>query len=124
MKKVYICSPYRATTKEELRENIAVARRLCRKAVDDGCVVFCPHLLYPQFLREEVEMEREKGMKAGMAMLEMADEVWMLSGRVSPGMGREVARASELGIPIVTVCDPNVAEEHLLNTVLLGGSNE
>lgn len=120
MKKVYICSPYRADSKEELRENIAAARRMCREAVDEGNLVLCPHLLYPQFLRDEVEEEREKGIRAGLAMLEMADEIWMLSGKVSPGMCREIARAGELGIPVVSVCDPMVAEEHLLNMVLFG----
>lgn len=52
MKVVFVCSPYRGT-KEEIRENVAAAKRLCRKAAKEGHVVICPHLLYPQFLADE-----------------------------------------------------------------------
>jgi len=119
MKVVYICSPLRGT-KEEVRENIALAKRLCKKAVMENHVVLCPHLLYPSFLREEVEKEREMGMLCGLKLLELADEVWIANGRISCGMGKEIARAAELGIPMRCVSDPAAAEEHLINAVLSG----
>ena len=120
MKKVYICSPYRADTKEKLRENVEAAKRLSRRAALEGNLVFCPHLCYPQFLNDCDEAEREMGMKAGLELLGMADEVWMLAGAVSAGMAAEIAKASELGIPVITMCDPMVAEEHLLAAIMCG----
>ena len=48
MKTVYICSPYRGTT-EEVARNVALAKRLCRKAALEGNLVLCPHLFYPRF---------------------------------------------------------------------------
>ena len=119
MKTVYICSPYRGTT-EEVAGNVALAKRLCRKAALEGCLVLCPHLAYPRFLRDEIEAEREIGIASGLKLLEYADEVWVADGKISAGMSREIARAGELGIPTKCVVDPLAAEEHLLNAVLSG----
>ena len=118
MKVVYVCSPYRGT-KEEIRDHVALAQRLARKAALDGCAVICPHLLYPQFLADEGD-EREIGIASGLKLLEAADEVWVADGKISAGMSREIARAGELGIPTKCVCDPQAAEEHLLNAVMSG----
>lgn len=107
---VFVCSPYRG----DIKENTALAKRVCRMAALEGHTVICPHLFYPGFLREEVEKEREMGIRAGMELLEMADEVWVVDGPISTGMSREIARAGELGIPTRCVCDPKAAEEHLL----------
>ena len=117
MKVVYVCSPYRGT-KEEIREHVALARRISRKAALEGCAVICPHLYYPLFLDDRVAEEREIGIAAGMKLLEAADEVWVADGKISAGMSREIARAGELGIPTKCVCDPEAAEEHLLNAVM------
>ena len=114
MKTVFVCSPYRGDTEN----NLKLARRVCRKAVNEGYAVICPHLLYPQFLSDDDENEREKGLKAGLNALEKADELWIVGSNISPGMSREIARASELGIPDKCVCDPLIAEEHLLNDIL------
>ena len=116
MKVVFVCSPFRGN----IKENVALAKRLCRKAAMEGHAVICPHLCFPAFLREEVETEREMGIKAGLKLLEMADEVWVADGKITAGMSREIARAGELGIPTKCVCDPDAAEEHLLNAVLGG----
>ena len=116
MKVIYVCSPYRG----DVTENVAAAKRLCRKAALQGDLVLCPHLFYPQFLQDEVEAEREIGLKSGLKLLEMADEVWVLDGRISTGMAMEIAKAGELGIPTVCVVDPQAAEEHLMNAVFSG----
>ena len=107
---VFVCSPYRG----DVRENTALAKRVCRMAALEGHTVLCPHLFYPQFLRDENDREREIGIASGLKMLEMADEVWVVDGQISTGMSREIARAGELGIPTKCVCDPKAAEEHLL----------
>ena len=119
MKVVYVCSPYKGTT-EEVRENIALARRVSRKAVLEGHAVICPHLYYPSFLNDGDEVERERGMQAGLKLLELANDIWVVDGRISTGMAREISRAGELGIPTKCVCDPKAAEEHLLSAVIGG----
>ena len=119
MKTVYVCSPYRGTP-EEIAGNVALAKRLSRKAALEGCLVLCPHLTYPRFLDDRDTAEREIGIASGLKLLEYADEVWVADGKISAGMSREIARAGELGIPTRCVVDPLAAEEHLLNAVLSG----
>mgnify|MGYP003297896537 FL=1 len=114
MKTVFVCSPYRGDTEKNQR----LARRVCRRAVEEGYAVICPHLLYPQFLSDDDENEREQGIRAGLCSLEKADELWVVGNQITSGMSREIARATELGISIRCVCDPLVAEEHLLNDIL------
>lgn len=119
MKVVFVCSPYRGM-QEEVSQNIALAKRVCRMAAKQGNLVLCPHLFYPAFLRDEVEDERELGLASGLKLLEFADEVWVVDGRITSGMSREIAKAGELGIPTLCVVDPMVAEEHLMNAVMGG----
>lgn len=116
MRVVYICSPYRG----EVAKNIELAKRISRKAALEGCLVLCPHLLFTQFLDDRNEGEREIGIRSGLKLLEMADEVWVAEGRISSGMAGEIARAAELGIPTRSVVDPAAAEEHLLNALKSG----
>ena len=85
MKVVFVCSPYRGA---EVRENIALAKRVCRKAALDGHLVICPHLFYPSFLNDAVGTEREIGIASGLKLLEYADEVWVVDGRITSGMAR------------------------------------
>lgn len=115
MRVVYICSPYRG----EVAKNIELAKRISRKAALEGCLVLCPHLMYPRFLADEGE-EREIGIRSGLKLLEMADEVWVAEGKISSGMAGEIARAAELGIPTRSVVDPAAAEEHLINALKCG----
>lgn len=118
MKTVYMCSPFRADTAEERKENIDLARRVCRWAVLSGYQVECPHLFYPQFLDDNDPEQREIGMELGAKKLEAVDEVWVVGNRISEGMSREIAKASEMGIPVKCVSDPLTAEEQLLNAIL------
>ena len=48
MKKVYICSPYRAKTSAELDRNIDYAQALTRSAIMAGLVPITPHLYMTQ----------------------------------------------------------------------------
>lgn len=120
MAKVYICSPYRSESPEGQQENIELAKRMSRFAAKQGHTVLCPHLMYTQFLNDRDEKEREIGIQSGLQLLKMSDEVWVASGQISEGMSREIAMAGELGIPVKCIIDPLAAEEHLLNTLMLG----
>ena len=119
---VFICSPYRAADEKELAENVALAKRVCRYALDTGSVPYAPHLFFPQFVSEKDE--RQKGMEAGLEMLQRMDELWVVGNRISEGMAQEITLASQKGIPVMTVVDPLVAEEHLLDAVFGGKDYE
>ena len=73
MKKVYICSPYRAKNSAELDRNIDYAQELTRKALTAGLELLkgCDFVVV--------------GMKYG----------------VSEGMNREIHTAAALGIPVI-----------------------
>jgi hypothetical protein len=57
-------------------------------------------LLFPQFLEEDDEEERELGIAFGTVLLSKCSEVWAFGGRLSKGMSIEIAEAKKLGIPV------------------------
>lgn len=98
-KLVYICSPY-ATG--DVQENVEKAKEYCKLALKEGFIPVAPHLLYPQFLRDEDPAEREQGLSCGLALLDVCAEVWVFGdpGR-SEGMRREIEYARKLNIPVL-----------------------
>jgi len=120
---VFICSPYRPEAEEpeekadELLRNIHLARLGCKTAVRRGCTPIAPHLIFPQFLKDEKPEDREAGMKMGVQLLLLCDEVWVLGRRISEGMGNEIAIATEEGIPIFILENPASSEERLLKAI-------
>ena len=90
---VYICSPYSG----DVVGNVAAARRYCRFAVDKGFIPIAPHLLYPQFLDDNNESERELGLFFGNALMSKCAEVWVFGSRISSGMEAEIKRAKWKG---------------------------
>ena len=52
---VYICSPYSGDTET----NIKKARDFCRYALDQGQIPLAPHLMFPQFMKDNDSAERE-----------------------------------------------------------------
>lgn len=86
---VYICSPYAG----DIEENVAVARRYCRHAVDTGYIPIAPHLLFPQFLNDADPNERQLGLFFGNALMSKCSEVWVFGKRISAGMQAEINRA-------------------------------
>lgn len=101
MKKVYICSRYRADDRHTVEENIQRALFACRCAAQIGCAPYAPHLYLPCCLDDNDPTERAVGMKIGQEFLKTCDEVWQWGETVSEGMAAELALAKELGIPIV-----------------------
>lgn len=86
---VYICSPYSG----DVEHNVKAAQVYSRLAVDRGCIPIAPHLLFPQFLRDDHPMERQLGLVFGLALLCKCAEVWVFGSRISPGMEAEIKRA-------------------------------
>lgn len=102
MKRVFICSRFAG----DVDRNIETARKLCRRAVEQGCAPFAPHLLYPQFVDDALPEERQAGIACGLEFMAVCDEVWAYVGDgVSDGMRREMAHAQRLGKPLIELTE-------------------
>lgn len=102
MKRVYICSPYRAKDSAELDRNIDYAQALTRSAIMAGLVPITPHLYMTQCLNEDNPEERAAGLAAGLELLKGCD--FVIAGikyGISEGMSREIQTADKLGIEVV-----------------------
>lgn len=96
-KKVYICSPYRGNT----AENVANALSYCTAAVSVGVMPIAPHIYFTQFLDDDKPAERLIGMNMACDLLIMCDEVWVFGvNALSEGMSNEVELAQMLGKPV------------------------
>ena len=91
-KKVFICSPFRG----DMEGNAGKAAGYCRTACEEGYLPVAPHLLFPQFLNEGIEAERQTGLAMGLELLLICDEVWVF-GEATEGMASEIAFAMEQG---------------------------
>lgn len=101
-KLVYICSPYRTG---DVDENVKRAREYCRLAIEEGFVPVAPHLLYPQFLEDGDESQRQAGMKCGLELLSVCAELWVFDYTDdSRGMLKEIEFAFFNEIPIKVGC--------------------
>ncbi|MDR3587332.1 MAG: DUF4406 domain-containing protein [Desulfosporosinus sp.] len=93
---VYICSPLRGN----VERNIAKAVGYCRFATTRGVLPLAPHIIFTQFLDDEVSGERELGLQLGLEILKHCSELYVFGDRVSDGMSGEIKVANQLGIPI------------------------
>lgn len=94
-KKVFICSPFRG----DMAGNSIKAAGHCRKAYEEGYIPIAPHLLFPQFLKEDSLKERTDGISMGLELLLECDEIWVF-GDATEGMEQEIRFAVEHGIHI------------------------
>ena len=83
---VYICSPFSG----DVEGNTKKARVYSRFAVDQSAIPIAPHLLLPQFMKEETE--RDLAMFMDIAILSKCKELWVF-GNPTAGMQTEIAYA-------------------------------
>ncbi|MCY7190899.1 DUF4406 domain-containing protein [Streptococcus gallolyticus] len=88
---VYVCSPYAG----DVENNVTNAKRYSRFAVENHAIPVTPHLLYPQFMNDDDESEREMAMHFNYVLLGKCSEVWIFGGVMSRGMAREIALAKK-----------------------------
>ena len=110
MKRVFICSAFRAETEEKMQQHLDYARQLCRYALEENCAPFAAHLLYPQILYPGVfddsnMVERSTGIRAGLMFLQTCQELWFgVRHGLTEGMRFEIEQAAKsVGIPIYLV---------------------
>lgn len=105
MKRVFICSAFRAEMEEKRQQNLDYARRLCNYAIEEGCAPFASHLFFPQFLDDTSPVERSLGIRAGIMFMQTCQELWFgIKHGLSTGMKDEINHAAKtFGIPIYIV---------------------
>lgn len=84
---VYICSPYRGNPEK----NAGKARKYSRFAVDQGAIPLAPHLLLPQYMKEE--KERDLILFMDLVLLGKCSEVWVFGSEITDGMKQEIGKA-------------------------------
>lgn len=88
---VYICSPYSGN----IDINVKKARAFCRFALKKNCIPLAPHLLFPQFMDDDIPQERELAMFMNMVLLGKCNELWVFGDTISKGMVEEIAKAKK-----------------------------
>lgn len=96
---VYLASPYAG----DVEGNVAFAKAACRYATVSGCTPVAVHLMYPRFLDDRVQEERELGTRMGLRVLAVCDEIWLCGERLSAGMQAEKAEAERLEAVALTI---------------------
>jgi hypothetical protein len=88
---VYVCSPYAV----EIENNINNARKFSRFTAEQNGIPVTPHLMYPQFLDDGDQEEREMAMHFNYVLLGKCNELWVFGGVISKGMAREIGVAKK-----------------------------
>ena len=93
---IYVCSPYAADPERNARRT----ENFCRYVWKMGGIPLAPHLLFPRFMNENRNKEREAGLRMARKLLGMCDEMWVFGDEISEGMVGEIVEASARCIPI------------------------
>lgn len=93
---VYICSPYSGN----VNHNIEMARKYCRFAVDKHYLPIAPHLLFTQFMNDEIPEERETAIFMNFVLMSKCAEMWVFGDVISKGMQSEINRAKRKNMMI------------------------
>lgn len=86
---IYVCSPYSG----DVETNCKSAIRYSRFAVEMGYIPITPHLIFTQFLDDDIEEERELGLFFGNVLMSKCSEIWVFGSTISSGMSSEIERA-------------------------------
>lgn len=100
MLKVFVSSPYTASSPQDIDLNIAKARMIAITLWKMEFAVYCPHLNTAHF--ETIsDLDMSIIIRGDLALLENMDAVFVGDGwENSKGCNLEIKRAKELSIPI------------------------
>ena len=93
---VYICSPFSG----DIENNNKRTRAFCRFALDNGNIPLAPHLLFPQFMDDTNEQERDLAIFMDIILMGKCQEVWVLGDVISKGMSIEIEKAKKRRQPV------------------------
>ena len=98
---VYVCSPLSASSWDGIRKNMQKASEyagLVRMKL--GCRAIAPHSFLPDYLDDNIPVEREAAIKIGLYLLQMSKAIVVCGDTVTEGMKGEIEKAKEWGIPV------------------------
>jgi hypothetical protein len=93
---VYICSPFSG----DIEGNIKRAQDFCRFALEKGNIPLAPHLMFPQFMDDSNEKERDLAIFMDIILMGKCQEVWVLGDVISRGMSIEIEKAKKRRQPV------------------------
>ena len=100
MRRVILESPFAGNWYQRLMNRV-YARRCMKDCLRRGEAPFASHLLYTQVLNDQIELQREWGIAAGFAWLEIADaSVVYVDRGISRGMQAGIDAARREGVLI------------------------
>ena len=87
-----ITSTLYGRNREELEENIMIAKWAANKLVSEGKIPIAPHLYFPRFMDDSIAEERYFGMEAGKRLMMQCKEflVVTVENVISEGMNEEI----------------------------------
>lgn len=95
MEKVFVCSPM----KGDVEKNLKLAKFAARVLISSGYIPIAPHLYFPQFLDDNDQYERIKGIKMGMELMKECDRMWIIGTTITNGMEYEINEAKKAKVP-------------------------
>lgn len=120
-KNVYICSPLKADTTEEMLNNMKRARKYMFYAQSNmNVAAHAPHAYLPVILNDNIPTQRALAIQFGLNILEKCDELFVCGNRISCGMRNEIYFAAAHDIKI-RVFSEQIYEEL---TMLLGDNGK
>lgn len=103
-KRAYVCSPFRADTREQREKNLRTARAYmfyANKKMNMNAAA--PHAYMPLLLCDEIPAERAIALRFGLEILEQSDVMLVCGNRLSNGMRGEIVKAALLRMPITVL---------------------
>ena len=93
---IYICSQFSG----DIENNNKRTRAFCRFALDKGNIPLAPHLMFPQFMNDNDEKERDLAIFMDIILMGKCQEVWVLGDVISRGMSIEIEKAKKRRQPV------------------------
>lgn len=101
-RKVYICSPLAAATRDEIFLNMFRAKQYMRTVSEVlDCRAIAPQAFLPNILDDNIPEERELAMSFGSQILALCNVLLVCGNIISKGMSEEIEEAQSLGIPVI-----------------------
>ena len=101
---VYVCSPLSASTQDSIRKNMQKASEYASLVrMNLGCRAIAPHSFLPDYLDDNVPVERDAAIKIGLYLLQMSKAIVVCGDTVTEGMKGEIEKAKEWGIPVYSM---------------------
>ena len=97
MEKVFVCSPM----KGDVEKNLKLAKFAARVLINSGYIPVVPHLYFPQFLDDNDQYERIKGIKVGVELMKECDRMWIIGTTITNGMEYEINEAKKAKVPAI-----------------------